>query len=142
MGQDKIVLPDALLAKNHLLHEKLTVPLEASKDFMANLRALRESSKTPEQSRGGLQPLLPEEMLQLQHQALKIAQEVKRLEKLASKALFRGEAVQALEKYAADIAKQPDMMNYLQDNDHRLAQKIQLVKSRKLAKGVEQDIEF
>jgi len=57
--------------------------------------------------------------------------------------LLRSEAAQALEKYAADTAKQPNTMNYLQDNNRGLAQKIQiLVNSRKYEKDVEQDIGF
>jgi len=50
LEQDKIAVSADLSAKNHLYRENLAIPIETSKGFMSNLRALRESGKAIEQS--------------------------------------------------------------------------------------------
>jgi predicted ABC-type ATPase len=93
---------------------------------------LRVLKTTLETQNPALAKKLQDEIRPLhERQALAVEKQLETLEKEVSKSPVRNIAQRKLEKYAADIARQPDVMAYLKQHKQELSEKIQsLAESR------------
>jgi Ti-type conjugative transfer relaxase TraA len=105
---------------------------ERIKDPLAELKAFKEAyeNKHPHQAQAFKESLSP----YAEKQALETEKQIQLLEKAVEKSRMPRTAKEELERYAAKVAKQPDVMAYLKQHHKDLSDKIQgLAKSREIS---------